>query len=357
MTVTRIWGVYFSPTGTTRKMVTTVGKAAAFFSAAGGKEVPFGTYDFTLPDKREPERGGRQPAPGADAGQSEETGIRGSGATEAGRSGRADMPLPVSVPEGDKFAEYALLQGKEGSSSGQEQRVGRHPLRLFFSPGDLVILGVPVYAGRLPNLLLPFLRSIAGNGAWGVPVVLFGNRDFDDALAELRDILKQGGFIPVAAAAFVGEHSFSSRIAAGRPDDADMDVARQFAGEIVHKLERIAAAPLDADFPDLVLPGAPEAERVYYRPRDAAGNNIDIRKVKPLTRHTCYACGVCAAVCPMGAIDARAPGQVNGICIKCCACVRQCPVQAKYFDDPGYLYHVKELEEKLSGRREPVLFV
>lgn len=298
--VTRVWGMYFSPTGTTRKIVTAVGEeAAASLAATGGKEVPFGTYDFTLPDRRIPAGGGGQAGPGAD----------------------------VAQPAG------------------------------MVMPGDLVILGVPVYAGRVPNLLLPFLRSIKGHGARGVPVVLFGNRNFDDALAELGDILKQGGFIPVAAAAFAGEHSFSSRIAPGRPDERDLAAARQFAGEIVHKLERTAAAPLAGSVPDLHLPGAPEAERIYYQPRDAEGNKIDIRKVKPLTRHTCQACGICAAVCPMGAIEARAPEQVNGICIKCCACVRQCPVQAKYFDDPGYLYHVRDLEAKLSGRKEPVFFV
>lgn len=355
--MTRVWGVYFSPTGTTRKIVTVLGETtAASFSAAMGKEVPFGTYDFTLPDRRKPDSGKGPAGIGADAGQSAGMDMQGHGVTEKDHPKRADMRLPGSVPEGDRSADYALLQGKKETSAGQEQIADENVLLSLFSPGDLVILGVPVYAGRVPNQLLPFLRSIVGNGAWGVPVVLFGNRNFDDALAELKDRMQQGGFIPVAAAAFVGEHSFSSRIAAGRPDDLDMAAARQFAGEIVHKLERIAVAPLGTGLPDLLLPGAPEAERVYYQPRDAEGNKIDIRKVKPLTRHSCYGCGICAAVCPMGAIDARAPEQVHGICIKCCACVRQCPVQAKYFDDSGYLYHVKELEENLAGRAEPVLF-
>ena len=31
--------------------------------------------------------------------------------------------------------------------------------------------------------------------------------------------------------------------------------------------------------------------------------------------------------------------------IKCCACVKGCPAEAKYFDDAGYLYHKSELEE------------
>ena len=50
---------------------------------------------------------------------------------------------------------------------------------LSFGPGDLVIFGTPVYAGRVPNLLLPYIRDkVKGNGALAVPVSLFGNRNF-----------------------------------------------------------------------------------------------------------------------------------------------------------------------------------
>ena len=94
---------------------------------------------------------------------------------------------------------------------------------LDFCQSDLVVLGTPVYAGRVPNVLLPFLREkVRGGGALAVPVVLFGNRNYDDALIELRDILQQDGFRCVAAGAFVGEHSFSRTLGAGRPDDGDM---------------------------------------------------------------------------------------------------------------------------------------
>lgn len=41
-----------------------------------------------------------------------------------------------------------------------------------FSATDLVVLGVPVYAGRVPNVLKGFLSSIQGNGALGVAFTL-----------------------------------------------------------------------------------------------------------------------------------------------------------------------------------------
>jgi len=59
-----------------------------------------------------------------------------------------------------------------------------------FSKDDIVIVGVPVYAGRVPNVLLKYLNSIKGKGALAVAVVVYGNRNYDDALIELRDILE-----------------------------------------------------------------------------------------------------------------------------------------------------------------------
>ena len=71
---------------------------------------------------------------------------------------------------------------------------------LSFGPGDLVIFGTPVYAGRVPNLLLPYIRDkVKGNGALAVPVSLFGNRNFDDGLIELRNVL-EAAFTPWRAA-------------------------------------------------------------------------------------------------------------------------------------------------------------
>ena len=90
-----------------------------------------------------------------------------------------------------------------------------------FTPDDLVVFGVPVIAGRVPNVLLKFLDTLQGGGALAVPVVLYGNRNFDDALIELRNILQDRGFYAIGAAAFIGEHSFSRILAAGRPDSSD----------------------------------------------------------------------------------------------------------------------------------------
>ena len=216
---------------------------------------------------------------------------------------------------------------------------------LRFSDTDLVVFGTPVYAGRVPNVLLPFLQEkVVGGGALAVPVVLFGNRNYDDALMELRNILITDGLHPIAAGAFVGEHSFSRVLGQGRPnaeDTAQMDRFAARTAELVSGLESTPQNP--------VAVGGQEPIRPYYTPRDRAGNPINILKVKPKTDLSrCGGCGLCAELCPMGSIDPADVSQVKGICIKCCACVKGCPTGAKFFDDAGYLYHRHELEAEYA---------
>ena len=249
-----------------------------------------------------------------------------------------------------------------------------------FGTDDIVVFGVPTIAGRVPNVLLPFLETLEGGGAIAIPVVLYGNRNFDDSLIELRNILEEREFHTIAAAAFIGEHSFSRKLAAGRPDEEDMEDAGRFAEFAADKIGSVMTAvskvgdTLDKVEDALVGGGSvrdallarmcpvnvrgEEPLRPYYRPRDRKGNFIDILKVKPkLDEAKCTKCGICVEACPMGSIKPKAPGIVDGICIKCCGCEKKCPGGALYFDDPGYLYHKEELEAQYMERREPELFL
>ena len=224
---------------------------------------------------------------------------------------------------------------------------------LRFGEKNLVVFGTPVYAGRVPNVLLPFLRErIVGGGALAVPVVLFGNRNYDDALIELRNILAADGMHPIAAGAFVGEHSFSRVLGADRPNAEDEALMDEFAARVAALAAGLDAAPVKS-----VAVRGQEPLRPYYTPRVRAGNPINILKVKPKTDLSrCGGCGLCADLCPMGSIDPADVSAVRGICIKCCACVKGCPTGAKFFDDAGYLYHQHELEAQYARPAENEVF-
>lgn len=221
-----------------------------------------------------------------------------------------------------------------------------------FTEKDLVVVGTPTYAGKVPNKLLPWLQSgLRGDGTLAVAVVVFGNRSYDNALAELCATLVGDGFRPLAAGAFVAQHAFTDELAYGRPGWSDLFEAKNFAAQAADKVRQAAGVP------EIVrVPGDPTAP--YYVPKGTDGQPAKFLKAKPKTKASrCNGCGACARMCPMGAIDSKDPSSVPGTCIKCQACVRKCTKQAKYFDDEAFLSHVAMLKANFTAPKENETFL
>lgn len=224
-----------------------------------------------------------------------------------------------------------------------------------YGKGDIIVFGMPVYAGRVPNKLLSFVQEgFEGNGALAIPVCSYGNRSYGDALTELKQELEKNGFCTAAAAAIPSEHSFAEALAAGRPDDEDLEALAEFAEKAAEKIAGIAA---DGSFEEPILPGDGTVGP-YYRPLQEDGTPAVFLKAKPKTKEdSCTACGICAESCPMGSISRDNCSEVAGICIKCQACVRKCPKGAKYFDDEAFLSHRAMLLKNYIGRKENEFFL
>lgn len=222
-----------------------------------------------------------------------------------------------------------------------------------FAAEELVVFGTPVYAGRVPNKMLPFVQELFhADGALAVPVVCFGNRNFDNGLIELRNELETNGFHTIAGAGVVSEHVFSSELATGRPNAEDLVQLKSFAGQIAEKIQKLEEipAPIAVRGDDPVGP--------YYRPLGIDGKPAVFLKAKPKTHEDlCNNCGLCAQVCPMSSISPEDPKTVTGICIKCQACIHKCPTHAKYFDDPAFLSHVEMLKANYTRRTESEFFL
>ncbi len=217
---------------------------------------------------------------------------------------------------------------------------------------ELFILGIPVYAGRVPNVLLPYLKRFKGDNTKAVIVAVYGNRHYDDALMELSQLLVSNGFDVIAGCAFIGEHAFSNVLAAGRPDTNDRLACKRFAYDIANKLKHMDSQRVD----EFIMPGQWPL-RPYYRPVDDDGVAFDFKRIVPITMATCIECGLCAEICPVQSISYLDYRTNTGICIKCCACVKHCPEGAKQFDDPNFLKHKKELEVDFFSRRSPECFL
>lgn len=106
-----------------------------------------------------------------------------------------------------------------------------------FGAEDLLVMASPVYAGRLPNKLMPkYKAKIFGEGAPAVPICVFGNRSPDEALRELVLLLEGNGFRVAGGAALAGRHAFSDKVGEGRPDSEDRGQMKVFAAGVAAKL-------------------------------------------------------------------------------------------------------------------------
>lgn len=212
----------------------------------------------------------------------------------------------------------------------------------------LAIIGVPVYAGRVPALAVERLKKhVHGDGRPAALVVTYGNRAFEDALLELKDIAEDLGFIPVAGAAFIGEHSYSTfdtPVAEGRPDMRDESDAHQFGHLVAEKLSKGKAS----SHPSLELPG--------NRPfRDGTNAGPPAPETDP---QACVLCGECSRSCPAGAIIAGDELSTNeDLCIRCCACTRVCPMSARSLTHEKIQGFRTMLVEKCSDRKDPEFYL
>ena len=213
---------------------------------------------------------------------------------------------------------------------------------------EFTIIGTPVYAGRVPAEAIRRLQRIKGDNTPAVVVVVYGNREYEDALLELRDIVADLGFRPIAGGAFIGEHSYSSEttlIAPGRPDDEDMGKAKRFGESIQEKISRFHT--LD-DMPALQVPGNyPYIE--WDQPTEMAPVTVE---------SLCTLCAECVSVCPTAAITVEESVLTSkSECIRCSACVKKCPSGARKWESAHIDKVRKWLSENCLLRKEPQIFL
>ena len=208
---------------------------------------------------------------------------------------------------------------------------------------DLAVIGAPVYSGRLPTVAISRLRKLTGNGAPAVIVVVYGNRAYEDALLELMDVALDAGFKPIAAGAFIGEHSYSTNytpIAVGRPDLEDLGRAKAFGKMIREKMINIRAL-------DQLVPPQVPGNFPYKELRMLSDISPAIQEV------LCKRCKQCTSVCPTAAINMDDPTLTEkSLCIRCCACVKSCQVGAKTMDDSRIKQGAEQLSVNCAIRKE-----
>ena len=356
MKTTSIYTLFFSPTGTSRRIAAAVAQGMA---GTKGRATRASAGDNTAPEPpagQTPEAGTAAAAPEPAAGNGGETkSMHGEPTVTA-----IDLTHPAGPPA---------------------------PL-----PGEAVaIFAVPVYGGHVAPAALERLREIRGEGPPAIVLAVYGNRSFGTAVAELASFVAERGFVPVAAGAFVGEHSYSTPetpIAQGRPDAQDLAAATAFGAQVREKLAKTEPSP--GKNPETASDTAATTRTTQTDSMDAAkapatGALVPIDPAKLREPRTpllpklrfirfvlgyrrrqkrnpvvllpegdaarCTQCGRCVALCPTQAIARGDELHTDPArCIRCCACVKGCAFGARTFRTP----FAAALARNFARRKPPV---
>ena len=212
---------------------------------------------------------------------------------------------------------------------------------LVCKDNDLLIIGVPVYYGRIADTALSSIRHLKGNNTPAVIVCVYGNRDYDDALLELKDMTEENGFKIISAGAFIARHCIFSDVATNRPDEKDMQVIESFG-------ERTAELLTDIQSTNAIQKISVKGNHPYktytHNPNPISTND------------DCTLCGTCAELCPTQSIDADNPKETNYTsCISCGRCIIVCPENARAFSGTAYEATKPKFTAAFSRRNEPEL--
>lgn len=210
-----------------------------------------------------------------------------------------------------------------------------------FNEDELAVVSMPVFAGRIPKISAEMLKNMKGAGTPAVAMVIYGNREYEDSLLELTDILTENGFKVIGAAAFIARHSIFPTVGASRPDAADEGCIKSFAHECKKKIEQKAYS----------MKSEVTGVRPYVEPKSIP--------LIPTGDENCTECGVCSPLCPAQAIPEAEPRTTDPKkCISCTACIHACPVHARMFmGDMFKKISAAFTQQYASRRKEPEIFL
>ena len=205
---------------------------------------------------------------------------------------------------------------------------------------ELVIIGVPVFDGRIPKLVCKRLSKMKGTNTKAIVILNYGNISYGDALLELTELLKENNFQIIGVATTVSQHSHFSEIGHNRPDNDDLEKINEFSKKIVEKLEN--------GIENEIFVSGYKPYQDYVKPSFSVSCDEDL----------CTECLDCAYTCPEDAIPMDSPTQTDrGLCTTCSTCINVCSEAARSFEGPEYNSQMRDAMINNFERKEAEFFL
>lgn len=204
-----------------------------------------------------------------------------------------------------------------------------------FTKDDVVVFAAPSYGGLLPQVDDLFAH-VKGNETPAVVMSAFGNRNYDDCLAQMRALVEPQGFKVVGGIGIVTQHVFSEKAGRGRPTIADRKIIKEFADKVMAKVKDKNLATVD-------IPGNPKPEP----------KKLTVPE-KQYFKDNCVRCMMCYEGCPKKAIDKETLAIDESICLSCQHCTYVCDFHGRSYDPTKMRPFI---EEKLFKHKKIESFV
>lgn len=209
-----------------------------------------------------------------------------------------------------------------------------------FANDDIAVVGMPVFAGRIPKTGRERLSKLKGNNTKAIAIANYGNAHVTDALLELVDLLRENNFDVIGAATTISHHSIFDGVAVGRPDSEDIKKINEFAEKCHEKIK--LEKSLESKIP---------GNRPYVEYKQLP---FEISCDESL----CAFCYDCASICPENAILEEDPISTNlEKCSRCTACINICPEDARSFTGEAFESKKPEFEKANSERKEIEIYL
>lgn len=200
---------------------------------------------------------------------------------------------------------------------------------------ELVIIGIPVFDGRIPKIASEKLSKMKGNNTKAIVVLNYGNIDYGDALLELTELLKKNNFDIIGVATTVSQHSQFNNIARNRPDSEDLEKINSFSKKIIEKL--------NSNTTNEIFVNGYKPYTDYVKPDFTVNCDDD----------ACVECMDCFYTCPEDAIEETNPRKTNlEDCTRCSTCINVCSENARSFSGESYYQAMEDAISNGLERRE-----